>query len=176
MRETEDRTREAGPGDGFPDRLPIWGFNNDHWLSFFVVYGILYTVGSGVVIWLEVAYSPNVRDAVAGIMTGMSLLGVGVVPSLSVLIVEGRSAIMIFTRNLKRRFDRYEESLEKRKARLEKQAAENARVKDENARVKDENARREEHISEYVRRFNAAVARGETPPLAPWESENGAPK
>ena len=107
MRESSEKHDENA-------RSAIWTVSGDDLVKFFVLYSIIYVAGAACVFWFQIVRDASAHEVVSGIITGVSLIGVGIAPSLALVLIESWRVTMIFSRAL-------EQVLEERKLRKERE-------------------------------------------------------
>ena len=100
-------------------RSSIWTVPSDDLAKFFFVYVLIYVIGVGCVVWLQIARAAPPHDIASGIITGVSLIGVGIAPSLALVLVETWRLVMIFTRSLELKQQRRENEIRTREREVE---------------------------------------------------------
>lgn len=83
-------------------RSSIWTVSGEDLVKFFVLYTFIYIGGSACVAWFQIARAAAPHEVVSGIITGVSLIGVGVAPSSALVLIETWRLMMIFSRALER--------------------------------------------------------------------------
>ena len=119
-------------------RSSIWTVSSDDLAKFFLIYTLIYVCGSGLLVWLHLNRDADPHDVASSIITGVSLIGIGIAPSLALVLVETWRFAMIFSRGLELKLKRREEAMRKRDEALRKEAYEYG-VRSERARAKGEN-------------------------------------
>ena len=92
-------------------RSSIWTVSSADLAKFFLVYALIYVCGSGLLVWLHLKRDAAPHDVASSIITGVSLIGVGVAPSLALVLIETWRLAMIFSRGLALRLEQKEERL-----------------------------------------------------------------
>ncbi|MCY4474607.1 MAG: hypothetical protein OXC83_04140 [Chloroflexi bacterium] len=92
-------------------RSSIWTVSNVDLFKFFVVYALIYGCGSAVLVWLNLKRSAAPHDVASDIITGVSLIGVGIAPTLALVLIETWRFAMIFSRGMALRLEEKEERL-----------------------------------------------------------------
>lgn len=92
-------------------RSSIWTVLNVDLFKFFVVYALIYGCGSAVLVWLNLKRSAAPHDVASDIITGVSLIGVGIAPTLALVLIETWRFSMIFSRGMALRLEEKEERL-----------------------------------------------------------------
>ena len=126
-------------------RSSIWTVSSDDLAKFFLIYTLIYVCGSGLLVWLHLNRNAPPHDVASSIITGVSLIGIGIAPSLALVLIETWRFAMIFSRGLELKLKRREEAMRKRDEALRKEAY------------------------EYGVRSERARAKGEKPEPPPWE-------
>ena len=146
-------------------RSSIWTEPSNDLAKFFFVYALIYVIGSGFVIWLQLTRTASPHDIASGIITGVSLIGIGIAPSLALVLVETWRVAMIFTRSLELKQQRREIAIRNRErevqqhaAKVQEHAAEvqerEAGIRQAEAKLAEERARFEKERAEFERRKN----------------------
>ena len=138
-------TKEYGNAED--PRSSIWTVSSDDLAKFFLVYILIYGCGSGLLVWLHVKRDAAPYEVASSIITGVSLIGIGVAPSLALVLIETWRLAMIFFRGLEMKLKRREEAIRRHDLALQKEAY------------------------EYGVRAEKARAKGEDPGPPPWERE-----
>ncbi len=84
-------------------RSSIWTVSSSDLARFFLNYTFIYIGGSGYLVWIHVERDAAVHDIVSDIITGVSLIGIGIAPTLALVLVETWRLTMIFSRGLELR-------------------------------------------------------------------------
>ena len=92
-------------------RSSIWTVSSVDLFKFFVVYALIYGSGSAVLVWLNLKRSAAPHDVASDIITGVSLIGVGIAPTLALVLIETWRFAMIFSRGMALRLEEKEERL-----------------------------------------------------------------
>ena len=120
---------------------------------------MLYLLGSVAIIWLHVQRAGPVHEIVTGIITNMSLLGVGIAPTAAIVLTEIWGYTVILSRKL----------------RIEVEAKEK-RLREEEKRLRDGQSKLlDEGYEEGIKAERARQA-GEEPPPPPWREEKSKKK
>ena len=146
-------------------RSSIWTVPSNDLAKFFFVYALIYVIGSGCVVWLQLTRTASPHDIASGIITGVSLIGIGIAPSLALVLVETWRVAMIFTRSLELKQQRREIAIRNRErevqqhaAKVQEHAAEvqerEAGIRQAEAKLAEERARFEKERAEFERRKN----------------------
>ena len=130
-------------------RSSIWTVSSDDLAKFFLIYTLIYVCGSALLVWLHLNRNAPLHDIASSIITGVSLIGIGIAPSLALVLTETWRLTMIFARALERKLE--------------------AKWKKEDD-DRDEALRKE--AFEYGVRVERARAKGEDPGPPPWERES----
>ena len=105
-------------------RSSIWTVPSNDLAKFFFVYALIYVIGSGCVVWLQLTRTASPHDIASGIITGVSLIGIGIAPSLALVLVETWRVTMIFTRSLELKQQRREIAIRSRERAVQERVAE----------------------------------------------------
>ncbi len=132
-------------------RSSIWTVSSSDLAKFFLMYTLIYVCGSGLLIWLHLKRDADPHDVASSIITGVSLIGIGIAPSLALVLIEPWRFAVIFSRGLELKLKRREEAMRKREEALRNKARKEA--------------------YEYGVQSERARARGEKPGPPPWERE-----
>ena len=153
-------------------RSSIWTVPSNDLAKFFFVYALIYVIGSGCVIWLQLTRTASPHDIASGIITGVSLIGIGIAPSLALVLVETWRVAMIFTRSLELKQQRREIAIRSRERAVQERVAEisereteisereagveerEAVVRHAQTKLAEERARFEKERAEFERRKN----------------------
>ncbi len=92
-------------------RSSIWTVSSSDLAKFFLVYILIYVCGSGLLVWLHIKRDAAPHDVASSIITGVSLIGIGVAPSLALVLIETWRLAMIFFRGLEMKLEEKEERL-----------------------------------------------------------------
>ena len=90
-------------------RSSIWTVSSGDLARFFLIYTLIYIGGSGYLVWIHVERDAAVHDIVPDIITGVSLISIGIAPTLALVLVETWRLTMIFSRGLELRLRAKEE-------------------------------------------------------------------
>ena len=77
----------------------------------FLVYTLVYANGSGLLVWLHLRRDAAPPDVATSITTGVSLIGVGIAPSLALVLIETWRFAMNFSRGMALRLQEKEERI-----------------------------------------------------------------
>ena len=120
--------------DNEDPRSTIWSVGSDDIGAYFGLYVVLYLLGSAGIVWLQVQRAGPVHEIVTGIITNMSLLGLGIAPTTAIVLTEIWGYIVILSRKLRieveakeKRIRESEERLREEQSRLREKAREEAR-------------------------------------------------
>ena len=119
-------------------RSSIWTVSSADLAKFFLIYTLIYVCGSSLLVWLQIKRDAAPHDVASSIITGVSLMGIGVAPSLALVSIESWRLAMIFYRGLELKLKRRQETMRKREEALQREAYEFG-VRAERARAKGEN-------------------------------------
>ena len=86
-------------------RSSIWTVSSTDLAKFFLIYTLIYVCGSGFLVWLQLKRDAAPHDVASGIITGVSLIGIGIAPSLALVLTETWRLAMIFARALERKLE-----------------------------------------------------------------------
>ena len=100
-------------------RSSIWTVPSDDLAKFFFVYVLIYVIGAACVVWLQITRAAAPHDIASGIITGVSLIGIGIAPSLALVLVETWRVVMIFTRSLELKQQRRETAIRTREREIQ---------------------------------------------------------
>ena len=92
-------------------RSSIWTVSSDDLAKFFLIYTLIYVCGSVLLVWLHLKRDAAPHDVASGIITGVSLIGIGIAPSFALVLIETWRLAMIFSRGLALRLEQKEERL-----------------------------------------------------------------
>ena len=92
-------------------RSSIWTVSSTDLAKFFLVYTLIYASGSGILVWLQLRRDAAPHDVATSIITGVSLIGVGIAPSLALVLIETWRFAMIFSRGMALRLQEKEERI-----------------------------------------------------------------
>ena len=92
-------------------RSSIWTVSRVDLVKFFLVYTLIYGCGSAVLVWLNLRRDAAPHDVASDIITGVSLIGVGIAPTLALVLIETWRFAMIFSRGMALRLEEKEERL-----------------------------------------------------------------
>ena len=82
-------------------RSTIWSISTEDIGAYFGLYVVLYLLGSVAIVWLQVQRAGPVHEIVTGIITNMSLLGVGIAPTAAIVLTEIWGYAVILSRKLR---------------------------------------------------------------------------
>ena len=108
-------------------RSSIWTVSSGDLAKFFLVYTLIYVGGSGYLMWIHLARDAPVHNIVSGIITGVSLIGIGVAPSLALVLIETWRFALIFSRGMAIRLEQKEARIRAREAELAQKFLEEGR-------------------------------------------------
>ncbi len=108
-------------------RSSIWTVSSGDLAKFFLVYTLIYVGGSGYLMWIHLARDADVHDIVSGIITGVSLIGIGIAPSLALVLIETWRFALIFSRGMAIRLEQKEARIRAREAELAQKFLEEGR-------------------------------------------------
>ena len=108
-------------------RSTIWSVGSDDIGAYFGLYVLLYLLGTIGILWLHVPRAGAVHEIVTGIITNMSLLGVGIAPTAAIVLTEIWGYALILSRKLKIEVEAKEKRLREEKNRSRKEGREEGR-------------------------------------------------
>ena len=125
-------------------RSTIWSVGTEDIGAYFGLYVVLYMLGTVGIVWLHVLRSEPIHEIVTGIITNMSLLGVGIAPTAAIVLTEIWGYAVILSRKLRieveakeKRLREEEERLREEKNRLRKEGHEEGREEGREAARKE---------------------------------------
>ena len=134
--------------DNEEPRSTIWSVGTEDIGAYFGLYVVLYLLGSVGVIWLQVQRAGPVHEIVTGIITNMSLLGLGIAPTAAIVLTEIWGYIVILSRKLRIEVEAKEKRLREQKKQLRELEAREQRLRELEAHQQrlreEENKLREE--------------------------------
>lgn len=135
-------------------RSTIWSVGTEDIGAYFGLYVLLYMLGTVGIVWLHTQRAGPVHEIVTGIITNMSLLGVGIAPTAAIVLTEIWGYAVILSRKLRieveakeKRLREEEERLREEKNRLRKEGHEEGR---EEGRVEGREEGREAARKELI--------------------------
>ena len=140
-------------------RSTIWSISTEDIGAYFGLYALLYLSGSVAIIWLHVQRAGPIHEIVTGIITNMSLLGVGIAPTAAIVLTEIWGYTVILSRKL----------------RIEVEAKEK-RLREEEKRLRDGQSKLLDEGYEEGIKAERARQSGEEPPPPPWREEKSKKK
>ena len=125
-------------------RSTIWSISTEDIGAYFGLYVVLYLLGSVAIVWLHVLRPGPIHEIVTGIITNMSLLGVGIAPTAAIVLTEIWGYAVILSRKL----------------RIEVEAKEKLRIRESEERLREEGREeaRKELIDEIASLGHADIA------------------
>lgn len=99
-------------------RSTIWSISTEDVGAYFGLYVVLYLLGSIAIVSLHVQRAGPVHEIVTGIITNMSLLGVGIAPTAAIVLTEIWGYAVILSRKLKIEVEAKEKELRETRERL----------------------------------------------------------
>ena len=108
-------------------RSTIWSISTEDIGAYFGLYVVLYLLGSVAIVWLQVQRAGPVHEIVTGIITNMSLLGVGVAPTAAIVLTEIWGYAVILSRKLRIEVEAKEKRIRESEERLREEGREEAR-------------------------------------------------
>ena len=146
MRDSKDKRPEGL-------RSSIWTVSGDDLAKFFVLYALIYTVGSACLIWLQLGRDAAPHEVASGIITGVSLIGVGVAPSLGLVLTETWRLLMIFARALERQLEAKWAKEDRERERQAQEREQQTREREQQAQERERQTReREQQLREREQR------------------------
>lgn len=135
-------------------RSTIWSVGSDDIGAYFGLYVVLYLLGSVGIVWLHVQRAGPVHEIVTGIITNMSLLGLGIAPTTAIVLTEIWGYIVILSRKLRIEVEAKEKRLREQKKQLRELEAREQRLRELEAhqqRLREEENKLREERREQAR-------------------------
>lgn len=119
-------------------RSTIWSVGSEDIGAYFVLYVMLCLVGTVGIIWLHVLRAEPIHEIVTGIITNMSLLGVGIAPTAAIVLTEIWGYAVILSRKLRLEVEAKEKRLRELEAHERRLREEEKRLREEQSRLRKE--------------------------------------
>ena len=145
MRDSKDKRPEGL-------RSSIWTVSGDDLAKFFVLYTLIYTVGSACLIWLQLGRDAAPHEVASAIITGVSLIGVGVAPSLGLVLTETWRLLMIFARALERQLEAKWAKEDRERERQAQEREQQTREREQQAQELERQTREREQQTQKLER------------------------